>query len=517
MGSPYPGPWTFDHHPWTREMCDSDAEMNIGQKAAQMGFTEVVLNRTFFNMDIRSLDCLYVLPSQRPDANDFSSARFAPAIEMSRHLKDLFQDVSNVGHKRAGSCNLYIRGSHARSQLKSIPVAMIVIDEKDEMTQENVPLAFERQSGQVTREGWQISTPTHPGFGINADFDKSSQNHFFFKCPCCSHFIELTYPECLVITAENITDATLQDSYLQCPDCKGKLPHEDKKSYLSEAKWVESFAGRDWKGWYIPQLYSPTVQPWKIAESAIKAQSDPFEEQELWNSKIGLPHTVKGAGVTDEEIRSCIGGYRTYTSHHSTRIVTMGIDVGYPELHIEIDEWFLPQQGPVVDVNQLAKCRVLGAFIRSSFQEASTLLEQFRVNFCVVDAQPERRLALSFANEHYGRVRLCSYEQGIGGKAIHLADDEPRVKVDRTSWLDMSLGRFKSGTIKVPADISEEYKRHIKAQVRTYEKDRHGNPTGRYITPAGQDHFGHARNYAEIALPLAASYNQPQNIETSVF
>lgn len=518
MGAPFPGKWTFKWHPWLREMMDSDAEMNIGQKAAQMGFTEAALNRTFFNMDIRSLDCLYVLPSQRPDAFDFSSARFAPAIEMSTHLTDLFQDISNVGHKRAGSANLYIRGSHSRSQLKSIPVAQIVIDEKDEMTQSNVPLAFERQSGQVTRECWQISTPTFPEFGINADFEQSSQNHFHFPCPKCDRFIELTYPDCLVITAEKVTDPTLKESYIQCPLCHGKLDHELKPDFLENAAWVEGFSGRDWKGWYIPQLYSPTVEPWKIAETAIKAQTDPAEEQELWNSKIGLPHTVKGAGVSDADIINCLGGYVSYTGHTGNRIVTMGIDVGYPDLHIEIDEWFLPPPGtPIVDINQFAKCRMLLATIRYTFEQATELLDSFRVNFCVVDSQPERRLALSFANVNYGRVRLCTYEQGITGKEIHVDPHEPRVKVDRTSWLDMSLGRFKCGSIRIPADVSEEYKRHIKAQVRVYEKDRHGNPTGRYVTPTGQDHFGHARNYAEIALSLACSFNTPQNIDTSLF
>jgi len=518
MGQPFPGPWSFKHHPWLRDMHDSNAEMNIGQKSAQMGYTEWALNRTLFNIDIRSLDCLYVLPSWKPDASDFSNARFSPALELSTHLKELFSDVSNVGHKRAGSANLYIRGSHARSQLKSIPVAQIVIDEKDEMSQENVPLVFERQSGQLVREVIQISTPTYPNYGINKDFLQSSQNHYFFTCPLCSRFTELDFPDCLVVTAEKVTDSTLKESYIKCKECQGKLPHETKQEWLSNSTWVESITGRDWKGWYINQLYSPTVEPWKIAETALKAQTDPAEETELFNSKGGLPHTVKGAGVTDEEIIQCIREFRQFRSYEGSRVVTMGVDVGYPQLHFEIDEWILPPSGtPVVDINQYSKCRVLLAGTVNEFDDLTNLIRSFRVNYTVIDAQPERRQALSFANKHYGRVRLCTYEQGITGKAIHLDSIEPKVKVDRTSWLDLSLGRFKATTIYLPADISQEYKQHIKNQVRVYEKDRHGNPTGRYITPVGEDHFGHARNYAEIALPLACQNQSPVNIETSVF
>src|SRR5687768_12698402 len=89
MGSPFPGPWSFRKHPWLREMHDSEARMNIGKKSAQMGYTEWALNRTFFNIHIRNLDVLYVLPTSHPDATDFTNARFNPAIENSPVLKDL--------------------------------------------------------------------------------------------------------------------------------------------------------------------------------------------------------------------------------------------------------------------------------------------------------------------------------------------------------------------------------------------------------------------------------------------
>ena len=74
----YSGPWRFPSHPWLEDMHNSDAEMNIGQKAAQMGYTETVLNRVLFNMDIKNLDCLYILPNWKPDASDFSCCSIQP-------------------------------------------------------------------------------------------------------------------------------------------------------------------------------------------------------------------------------------------------------------------------------------------------------------------------------------------------------------------------------------------------------------------------------------------------------
>jgi hypothetical protein len=72
------------------------------------------------------------------------------------------------------------------------------------------------------------------------------------------------------------------------------------------------------------------------------------------------------------------------------------------------------------------------------------------------------------------------------------------VTVDRTSWLDLSLGRFFKRTIALPTDISHEYRQHLCSLVRILKEDKQGNPTAKYMNTA-PDHFGHARNYCEIA------------------
>jgi len=60
--------------------------------------------------------------------------------------------------------------------------------------------------------------------------------------------------------------------------------------------------------------------------------------------------------------------------------------------------------------------------------------------------------------------------------------------------------------------VSHEYREHIKAPVRTYEKDPEGNAKATFVT-TGPDHFAHAQNYAEIALPLVAAREMNQDIK----
>ena len=515
MGKPFPGPWTFGHHPWLKGIHDCVAPSIIGQKSAQMGYTEVALNKVFKAVDIDGVSVLYVLPASTPDASDFSSARFDPALELSQHLSNLFTDVRNVGHKRAGSASLYIRGSRSRSQLKSIPVGLVIIDEKDEMVQENVAMIFERMSGHEEKNNFQISTPTIDNFGINIDFKISTQASWFFKCPCCGRRTRLVFPDCLVLGTEDITDQKLKDTHLICKECKGTLHHEDKFNFLSleNADWVQAYTDRDIEGFHINQLYSMTVKPWEIAHLFLKARSNPADEQEFYNSKLGLPHVVEGARVLEQDIIDCTKTFSKVARAPENSLITMGVDVG-TFLHYEIDQWFLDENALGNDVSLLAKPRILNEGKIVNFEDLDELMHRFMVQACVIDANPERRKALEFAQRFWGRVRMCYYGNNIGhSKQIHLHDeDEHSLTVDRTSWLDVSLSRFRSNKISLPIDLSIEYKQHIKAPVRVYEKDKNNNPVGRYITGNEPDHFAHSRNYAEIALPLAANLSMAYDL-----
>jgi phage terminase large subunit GpA-like protein len=297
MGAPFPGKLSFKYHPWTKEMHDTTNDIVVGQKGAQLGFTEVGLNKTFYNIDIKGNNVLYILPAATPDASDFSTSRFDPALELSPHLSKLFSDVSNIGHKRAGSANLFIRGSRSRSQLKSVPASLAIVDELEEMNQTNVALIPERMSGQLEKQLFYLSTPTIPKFGINRHYLDSSEDHYTFKCPSCSRWTELIFPDCLVLTAEDYLDTKIQESHLKCKDCGNMLPHQTKPDWLGldNAAWTATRQGRLSRGFHISQLYSMTVKPYEVAVSYLKAQINPTDEQEFYNSKLGLPHEVEGA------------------------------------------------------------------------------------------------------------------------------------------------------------------------------------------------------------------------------
>lgn len=523
MGGDFSGPYGFKYHPWAREPHDSEASFNVSMKAAQMGFTEIGINRAFYLLDILRRDVLYVLPTAL-NASDFSRSRFAPALSYSPYIKRLFTDVNTVNLKQAGANTLYIRGSRGDSNLKSIPVSELILDEVDEMSQDQIWLAFERLSGQINQNIWAISTPTIPNRGIHKLYASTTQEHFFFKCPHCSKSIELKWPESFEICGEALHDPKCAESYIKCSECQHELDHKSKPDYLTSGFWEPTNlkGDPDQRGFNINQLYSFTVSPGKIAQAYFRGLGDEGAMSEFHKSKLGQPYIPDGGQVTDDKIDQCIGVHSTADARPTSggeRFITMGVDQG-DWVHCWVDEWFFEEFGR--DINVAAKCKNVwhgkfNAKVEGGWGRLDEYMREWQVLHCVVDADPNTLEARRFSQRFPGYVTLCRYRRGVAQKDIQLQEDLNRVMiatVDRTNWLDASLGRFHvEGRITLPRNTNLEAREHMKNLVRTYEKDENGNLVATYVK-TGADHYAHSRTYSEIALPLAASYVRGQNIKS---
>jgi len=520
MGEPLSGPYGFKYHPWCREVHDSSAGFNTIMKSAQMGLTEVAINVAFFTVDVLKRDVLYVLPTAL-NASDFSKSRFNTALLHSEYLSNLFTDTNSVGLKQAGGTNLYIRGSRGNSNLKSIPVSVLILDEADEMDQRAIWLALERLSGQLHKFVFSLSTPTIPNFGIHKLYLQGTQEHFYFKCPRCGRTTELLFPDCLEICGESITDPDIKRSHLKCQECKKEIKHEEKPEFLEPAYWEPTVSvDDDHRSFYINQMYSYMVKPWELAAAYFRGIGDEAAMVEFFNSKQGLPYIPDGGQVTDGEIENSIQGYFKENQRPdigTDRCIVMGIDQGKMN-NVVVVEYLL--KGTGTDLNAASHAKILweGKLPGDDFETLDPLMREWQIRACVIDADPQINDARRFARRFPGYVYLCRYRRGVTGKELQVSEEDsgaPIVTVDRTNWLDASMGRFHSDRVHAPADTSHEFKEHLKALVRTYEKDELGNSRAVYLN-TGPDHFAHAFNYAEIALTLAAGIGSGGDVEGEV-
>lgn len=510
MGNPFPGPFSATHHPWLVEMHNSTYEEDVGQKAAQMGYTEWAINVAFYNV-WRGYDVLYVLPTTH-DASDFSAARFNPALDHSEKLRTLFTDTNNVRLKRTNRATLYIRGSRSKSQLKSIPTPIIVLDEVDEMSMDSTRLVEHRQAGQLFTKNLKLSTPTIEDYGINVDFKLSTQAEYHFRCPSCSKLISLDYPRNFRIIGESLVDPRLKESHFFCHECDRKISFQEKPEVLKHklfggtGHFVHAHPTRDKAGWAIGQMYSMSRSGKELyfARQALAAELSEDNKQEFYNSGLGKVFLSSTAKVKETQVRACITDYES-GNHTPQGPRTIGIDVGVVN-HIVILEWHkLTDVWSGLLINDTYKPKLLfeGSTTGSvnDFQEIVNLFTQFKCVGGVIDAEPERRESLRLCQLLSGRFAHCDYIFSQQGRQIQYDEEEMSLKVNRTSWLDQVMHRFKRTDILLPKDLSKEYIRHICEPARITKQDKWGQKYGVYVNQ-NPDHLAHATVYAELAFTI---------------
>lgn len=269
------------------------------------------------------------------------------------------------------------------------------------------------------------------------------------------------------------------------------------------------------RGFYINQLYSFTVSPGELVSAYLAGFGNELAAKEFHNSKLGLPYLGEGAQITDDMIEQVIANHTMQDPRPrfaGERFITMGVDQG-KMCSVVICEW-IPTGRPSRDISALYVCRVVWAG-RFSDQEIwkrlAELMVEWQVLYCVLDADPEINLARTFCRRFDGFAAVCRYRGQKNSREITKSDEDtgaPMLTVDRTNWIDAALGRFKTGRIQLPRDVTEEFKLHVKSLVRTYkrekeeEKDKETTAYAIYVN-VDEDHFAHALTYAELALQFA--------------
>ena len=221
---------------------------------------------------------------------------------------------------------------------------------------------------------------------------------------------------------------------------------------------------------------SPACSPYNIAKYYLETLLDSDFESEFYNSKLGIPFVPKESSITEDMVLSCLGKSRK-TSIGSGKVITMGVDVG-KVLHVVIAEWDTPDTDPEEIMKSSFK-KIIYEGTVADFASLDVMMKNYNINYCVVDALPETRSAIEFANRFFGRVKICFYN--TGDKAVDLiihTDHEHKITVGRTIWLDISVGRIT-------------------------RKDPHGNPRA-FWESVGADHFAHSNLYCECALKVLA-------------
>lgn len=489
------GPWRY----LQRIYDEQSADVTVA-KGSQIGLSELAIRRCIHAMLRLGVDVLYVLPTETT-AGDFSQKRIAPVIAADDEIAAAFDKVDNVHLKMAGRRAFYLRGSNADSKLISIPVGFLVIDEYDFCNRRKIDNARSRVAGQERWWFWRISTPTFPSMGIMKRLELTDWNRWLIECPNCRERMPLSWKS---VKWDGIEEAS---ATWQCAACEAPWTQAKKLELQAAGQWVPMNPTARRRGYHAPGLLNPKRTAADFVAHFVEARNEGSEEamRIFWNQVLGEPYATAENQFTDEMIDLAVklgGGRAVDTKGEKSVRCFAGLDIGAVH-HLAIGYKEAEDKTRYVLFREL-----------SAVEDVVALIEAYNVRCLVVDMLPYteqvRALQRAVNRSRSGCVWLAQY------KSIRVPLNWSETKayqlleMARTETIDRVHARMRQGKILFPVDAPDWVRLHLRAVVRSNEKDeRTGNPVGRWKELEGRpDHALHAINYAEAAalsVPVVGS------------
>jgi hypothetical protein len=463
----------FDDHP-----------KQAHEKCTQMGIsTAAILKVIHHCIYLFPLGTIYFFPTDT-DVRDFSKGRVNPIIRSNPAIRSVADDTDEVGLKKVGKSFIYFRGMKSKVAMKSVPADMIVIDEKDEASQDSCNMARKRLSASEFKFEYALSNPTIPNYGIDKDFQESDQRYWMIKCPHCGNWncledsvMEQELPKCLVKVSEN-------EAFIGCLKCARKLD-------VDAGEWVAKFPSKDYvHGYHYSQLFSPTIEPIEIVREFEEARKTGHMKN-FMNLTLGLPHvTAKEKLEAESVLQLCDPDFPK--DPFAGGGVFMGIDQG-SDLHVCFKR-------------KISDTKILTWYAwHRDFKELEAYMP--KVTKAVIDALPETRAARAFAmNDRWkGKVFLNYYNDHQKG-STKWDEKEMIVQENRTESLDASHSHYaeKRNILPPRSPEIEKVAKQLSNTAKKLEEDEEGSK--RYVwVKLGADHYRHADNYSTIAMESASN------------
>lgn len=525
--------WVYDQVPTTREKAYRFTLVTM--KAAQVGFTVMeMLIMLYMGMKFGAVTVGSFMPDQ---ANtDFkSSKRF---IEIVRKVPAAYQLMrqdakdgsgrkhgeGNVRVRQMGECTMVFSWTSGRATTESIPMDVVMFDEVQEMTLEQIEKASERLSASEFKFRVLGSTANWPDEDIHHWYKLGTMHQFHTECPTCGARKPLDeyFPDCI-----RFDEARGAWRYV----CQAGHWIDDSQ----RGEWipVNEAAGRGEApilSLHFPQTLSTTISPGEIMFAYNTAES----MKNFYNRKLGKPYLDPSqVPVTLEHLSRCVEAGRAAGIQWKTRATGayMGIDQMGNYNVVVIKERLPDGRQAVIHVEEI--------YSEDPFDRCDELMRNFGVAACCVELNPNYNDVKRFANRHRGRVFIGNsfgaLTEGmvVWGDAPKLDVSERRTseeerdryvfRMDQYKCMQVSMARFcakqplclfpdpqgltqeviDKGVRQMAAVLPRAFT-HFTKTALVAEKDEETNQYKRVVKKIGIDpHFSYANMLCDVAWARA--------------
>jgi len=488
--------YTFYNHEYQVEPMGNNCKRVCYMKATRGGFSEIEILKSLHGMIYGRYQegVLYLFPTT-DDVNEFSKSRFAPLLSSNRlaigqHVKSGGKGTDTASLKKINKAFLYLRGARLSekrgeqsesSKMKSIGVDKIVFDEVDHMDEEVIAKARGRYYDSPWQEEVFIGNPIIPGLGIDQQWQKSDQRHWWRECASCGKYTcaELFFfedPErCIGVRADG-------KGYIACKNC-------GREVFIKDGQWQPELKDNTnyMKGYRWSQLTSAVCDPLDI----LRDFREPPEGNiaDVYRLRLGLPYIADEDRLVESQVYECCGMEEMHPSHEGS--CAMGVDVGKIK-HIEIGIKTGKEQYRLLKIARL-----------SSWDDIHILARKFHVKSSVVDIRPYEDSARDFqtnARKYGNKVFLCEYKENTPRGTIY-NDKTGIVSVHRTEIFDATHRMVVTpGMLTIPR-YCLEIKEFAKQMCGAYKILETNKKTGTsvYRYKGSNEHYRNGLNYFKLA------------------
>lgn len=433
-------------------------------KAAQIGFSTLAINKSFWIAKHRKMNVIYTLPTDN-DVSDFVGGKINQIIAQNPVLQGWVKDRDSIEQKRIGSSVLYYRGTWNTRAAIMVSSDLNIYDEVDSSKQDVVEQYATRLQHSEYKWEWYFSHPSAPGAGVDRYWGRSDQKHWFIRCGKCKKEQYLEWPQSI----------DLEKKIFICKFCKNKISDQER----ADGRWVAKYKDKEFSGYWIPLL----ICPWVSASEIINYYKNKSEEY-FWNKVLGLPYVGGGNKLTKAYLMQNLTD-EIITPDRNERVI-IGVDTG-KKLHYVCGG-------------------IKGLFyydVADDYDDIEKLLKRWPRSIAVIDQGGDIIGPRKLREKYPGRVFLCLYREDRKTKELiswGQRDEEGAVVADRNRTIQLVVDEFTDKRLPIQGTENDwyDYYLHWNNLTRIKEVSPHEDKIKRIWVRSGDDHWAHATVYWRV-------------------
>lgn len=480
---PKGAPWDFSDRQWQLQLMDDQSKQIVVRKPTQVGLSTVMLTKMLHFADLHRCRAIMTLPRQ-DDVYDLVNSRLSEIIENSPYILERMVGVDNVRMKRFGESWLHFVEMSVPPRM--MDVDWMLNDEVDLSNSEYLEQAVSRMDASQYGYHHRISTPTIPGYGIDALYELSDKKVWIVKCPYCSFEQDLDWN----LNVANEGGKT----WYKCTRCGNKLHEED----IREGRWiVTGDSNSAISGYQINQMMCTYIDP-----SKLWVQYKTLTTKNFYNFRLGLPYAASSGGVSRDVLME-----RCFQSAHSKEVendgesvYVLGADQGNT-IHVSVAK-IEGNTAKIVFLEEIP--------FDAGFKRLEDIIRKFKIKYAVIDALPNHHSSRQLAESLKG-VAYTAYFTALD-KLYASNDQTLKININKTDAYDHLLYKISSyelqfygfaSNIDVALNKAMSHISNMRRDIEQQNTRAGGVKTFHVWKGVGADHYADAIVYMLIAADMA--------------